>query len=107
MVRLKVGSFVLSSDGFLDVGTSLLSDDQPPRLIGSVNRSFAGFGREIFIDTGVYALRMDAASVAAEPGHLIPNTPATRISRPSLTSNRNLGTTGGRRSSRQTGNDIR
>lgn len=53
---------------------SLLTDDQPPRLIGSVNRNFAGFAREIFTDTGVYALRMDAASVAAEPSHLISNT---------------------------------
>jgi len=45
-----------------------------PQLVGSVNRNFAGFGREIFTDTGVYALRMDAASVAAEPQHLISNT---------------------------------
>lgn len=42
--------------------------------MGSVNRNFAGFGREIFTDTGVYALRMDAASVSAEPQHLISNT---------------------------------
>ncbi|KAA8912442.1 Scramblase-domain-containing protein [Sphaerosporella brunnea] len=49
---------------------SLLTGDEPPKLIGSVNRNFAGFGREIFTDTGVYALRMDAASVAAEPSHL-------------------------------------
>lgn len=52
---------------------SLLTDSTPPSLIGSVNRNFAGFGREIFTDTGVYALRMDAASVAAEPQHLISN----------------------------------
>jgi hypothetical protein len=52
---------------------SLLTDSSPPSLIGSVNRNFAGFGREIFTDTGVYALRMDAASVAAEPQHLISN----------------------------------
>lgn len=32
------------------------------KLVGSVNRNFAGFGREIFTDTGVYALRMDSAS---------------------------------------------
>lgn len=44
------------------------------QVIGSVNRNFAGFGREIFTDTGVYVLRMDAASVAAEPAHLISRT---------------------------------
>ncbi|PWY86402.1 hypothetical protein BO94DRAFT_535555 [Aspergillus sclerotioniger CBS 115572] len=32
------------------------------QLIGSVNRNFAGFAREFFTDTGVYALRMDSAS---------------------------------------------
>ena len=31
-------------------------------LIGSINRNFRGFGREIFTDTGQYILRMDAAS---------------------------------------------
>jgi hypothetical protein len=29
--------------------------------IGSVNRNFSGFAREIFTDTGVYVLRMDSA----------------------------------------------
>lgn len=32
------------------------------QTIGSVNRNFAGFAREIFTDTGVYALRMDSAA---------------------------------------------
>ncbi|KAL9112339.1 MAG: hypothetical protein Q9227_003457 [Pyrenula ochraceoflavens] len=36
------------------------------RLLGSVNRNFAGFGRELFTDTGVYALRMDSAASAAD-----------------------------------------
>ena len=31
-------------------------------LIGSINRNFRGFGREIFTDTGQYVLRMDASS---------------------------------------------
>lgn len=39
-----------------------------------MNRNFAGFGREIFTDTGVYALRMDAAGLADEPRHLISKT---------------------------------
>ncbi|KAK5137787.1 hypothetical protein LTR08_007359 [Meristemomyces frigidus] len=33
--------------------------------VGSVNRNFSGFAREIFTDTGVYALRMDAAAQAS------------------------------------------
>ena len=41
---------------------------------GSVNRNFVGFAREIFTDTGVYALRMDSASLAQEPSHLISKT---------------------------------
>jgi Scramblase len=46
------------------------------KLIGSVNRNFAGFAREIFTDTGVYALRMDAAGLEEEAGkrHIISKT---------------------------------
>ncbi|KAJ5723716.1 hypothetical protein N7488_001751 [Penicillium malachiteum] len=36
------------------------------QLIGSVNRDFSGFAREIFTDTGVYALRMDSASLGTQ-----------------------------------------
>lgn len=36
--------------------------DAEANTIGSVNRNFAGFAREIFTDTGVYALRMDSAA---------------------------------------------
>lgn len=36
--------------------------DENNSTIGSVNRNFAGFAREIFTDTGVYALRMDSAA---------------------------------------------
>jgi hypothetical protein len=36
--------------------------DEGQKTIGSVNRNFAGFAREIFTDTGVYALRMDSAA---------------------------------------------
>ncbi|KAK4544282.1 hypothetical protein LTR36_004492 [Oleoguttula mirabilis] len=31
-------------------------------IVGSVTRNFGGFARELFTDTGVYALRMDAAA---------------------------------------------
>ena len=36
--------------------------DSAGNLIGSVNRNLRGLGRELFTDTGVYVLRMDAAS---------------------------------------------
>ena len=51
--------FAYVDEPFLSWDFSLKSSDH--KLIGSVNRNFSGFGREIFTDTGVYALRMDAA----------------------------------------------
>lgn len=36
--------------------------DNHGNLIGSINRNFRGFGREIFTDTGRYVIRLDAAS---------------------------------------------
>jgi hypothetical protein len=36
--------------------------DTHGNLIGSINRNFRGFGREIFTDTGQYVIRFDAAS---------------------------------------------
>ena len=64
--------FAYVDEPLLSWDFSLLSVDS--KLIGSVNRQIAGFAREIFTDTGVYALRMDAAGVAAEPRHLISKT---------------------------------
>ncbi len=64
--------FAFVDEPFLSWDFSLLSGDS--KLIGSVNRNFAGFGREIFTDTGIYALRMDSAGLAQEPGHLISKT---------------------------------
>lgn len=55
---------------------SLLTEQN--QLIGSVNRNFAGFGREVFTDTGVYVLHMDATSVATELRHLISRTAVGR-----------------------------
>lgn len=63
----EFSQFAYVDEPFLSWDFSLLSADS--RLIGSVNRNFAGFGREIFTDTGVYALRMDAAGLAKEPRH--------------------------------------
>ena len=51
--------FAYADEPFLAWDFSLLSANA--RKIGSVNRNWGGFGRELFTDTGVYALRMDAA----------------------------------------------
>ena len=64
--------FAFVDEPFLSWDFTLRSADD--RLIGSVNRNFAGFGRELLTDTGVYALRMDSAALAAEPKHLISQT---------------------------------
>lgn len=66
--------FAYVDEPFLSWDFSLRSADN--RLIGSVNRNFVGFAREIFTDTGVYALRMDSAGLAeeSEQRHLISRT---------------------------------
>jgi hypothetical protein len=56
--------FARVDEPFLSWDFSLMSEDG--RRIGSVNRNFGGFARELFTDTGVYALRMDAAGLTAE-----------------------------------------
>lgn len=71
-VEGQYGQFAYVDEPFLSWDFSLLTSDS--KLLGSVNRNFSGFGREIFTDTGVYALRMDAAGLAKEPGHLISKT---------------------------------
>ena len=72
--RASVGydQFAYVDEPFLSWDFSLLSADS--RLLGSVNRSWGGLGRELFTDTGAYALRMDAAGLAEEPRHLISKT---------------------------------
>lgn len=65
--------FAYVDEPFLSWDFSLLSAEN--RLIGSVNRNFAGFGRELFTDTGVYALRMDSAGAGLEASPHQPNTP--------------------------------
>ncbi|KAL1867042.1 hypothetical protein Plec18167_008833 [Paecilomyces lecythidis] len=56
--------FAYVDEPFLSWDFSLRAADS--QLIGSVNRNFAGFARELFTDTGVYALRMDAAALAEQ-----------------------------------------
>ena len=65
----QYNQFAYVDEPLLSWDFSLLSVDS--QLVGSVNRNWGGFGREIFTDTGVYALRMDAAGLQEEPGHLI------------------------------------
>lgn len=60
----EFNQFAYVDEPFLSWDFSLLSAET--RLIGSVNRNFAGFAREIFTDTGVYALRMDSAGLGLE-----------------------------------------
>lgn len=57
--------FARVDEPFLSWDFGLKSQDD--HLIGSVNRNFSGFAREIFTDTGVYALRMDAAGTQEGP----------------------------------------
>jgi Scramblase len=72
--QVGFSQFARVDEPFLSWDFTLLSEDK--RLVGSVNRNFSGFAREIFTDTGVYALRMDAAGLAAELSHLILKTGA-------------------------------
>ncbi|KAJ5099564.1 Scramblase-domain-containing protein [Penicillium argentinense] len=60
----EFNQFAYVNEPFLSWDFSLLSADN--RLIGSVNRDFAGFAREFFTDTGVYALRMDSAGLGTQ-----------------------------------------
>jgi hypothetical protein len=62
--EVGMSQFARVDEPFLSWDFSLKSEDN--RLIGSVNRNFSGFAREIFTDTGVYALRMDSAGTEAE-----------------------------------------
>jgi len=58
----EFNQFAYVDEPFLSWDFALRSADN--KLIGSVNRDFAGFAREFFTDTGVYALRMDSASLS-------------------------------------------
>ncbi|KAH0343971.1 Scramblase-domain-containing protein, partial [Aureobasidium melanogenum] len=63
-IEAGMQQFAYVNEPFLSWDFSLKDADD--KKIGSVNRNFGGFAREIFTDTGVYALRMD--SVALEDG---------------------------------------
>ncbi|KAL5336327.1 Scramblase-domain-containing protein [Aspergillus crustosus] len=56
----EFNQFAYVDERFFSWDFSLRSADN--HLVGSVNRDFSGFARELFTDTGVYALRMDSAT---------------------------------------------
>lgn len=56
--------FAYVNEPFMSWDFSLRSAQD--QLIGSVNRNFVGFARELFTDTGVYAVRMDSAGQGTE-----------------------------------------
>ncbi|RMZ79726.1 hypothetical protein DV738_g3252, partial [Chaetothyriales sp. CBS 135597] len=74
---IEMAQFARIDEPFLSWDFSLLDADN--RLLGSVNRSFRGFAREIFTDTGAYVLRMDSAGLEqeAEKSHTISQTHQT------------------------------
>ena len=78
---LNFVQFARVDDQFLAWNFHLRSEDG--RLIGTVNRNFAGFARELFTDTGVYALRMDAAGLVPNPSQT--GYDDTRLSTPRMT----------------------
>lgn len=63
-----LAQFAYVNEPFLSWDFTLRSSNED--VIGSVNRNFAGWGRELFTDTGVYALRMDSESLAHESTNL-------------------------------------
>ncbi|KAG9664889.1 Scramblase-domain-containing protein, partial [Aureobasidium melanogenum] len=60
-IEAGMQQFAYVNEPFLSWDFSLKDADD--KKIGSVNRNFGGFAREIFTDTGVYALRMDSAAL--------------------------------------------
>ncbi|CZT21482.1 related to scramblase family protein [Ramularia collo-cygni] len=59
-IESGMAQFASINEPFLSWDFTLRNDSSAP--VGSVNRNFSGFAREIFTDTGVYALRMDSAA---------------------------------------------
>ncbi|KAL8704328.1 MAG: hypothetical protein Q9201_002514 [Fulgogasparrea decipioides] len=68
--------FAYVDEPFLSWDFSLRSAGS--QLIGSVNRNWGGIGRELFTDTGVYALRLDAAGMTQDQRQLPGATPKTK-----------------------------
>ncbi|KAH9814330.1 Scramblase-domain-containing protein [Melampsora americana] len=87
--RRKYGLFTTSSDHigeetvfeqFAKIDAGLFSweffaQDANEKLMGSVSRNFAGFGREIFTDTGQYVIRFEAVEEELKQLDQIAKTP--------------------------------
>ncbi|KAL8828182.1 MAG: hypothetical protein Q9170_006712 [Blastenia crenularia] len=73
----EYSQFAYVDEPFLSWDFSLRSAQS--QLIGSVNRNWGGIGRELFTDTGVYALRMDAAGLTQQPQLPGPSTGQTDV----------------------------
>ncbi|CAK1366031.1 Phospholipid scramblase family protein [Cercospora beticola] len=63
-IEAGMRQFAHVDEPFLSWDFTLRNESE--ETIGSVNRNFVGFAREIFTDTGVYALRMDSAAQQAQ-----------------------------------------
>ncbi|KAK1825313.1 hypothetical protein LTR12_000113 [Friedmanniomyces endolithicus] len=59
-IEAGMSQFAHVNEPFLSWDFNLRNEEGS--AVGSVNRNFGGFAREIFTDTGVYALRMDSAA---------------------------------------------
>ncbi|KAF1812206.1 Scramblase-domain-containing protein [Eremomyces bilateralis CBS 781.70] len=62
----EFAQFASINEAFLS--WSFMLRDEDGRVIGNVDRNWAGLGREFLTDTGVYVLRMDAAAEEAAAG---------------------------------------
>ena len=74
-IEAGMSQFAHVNEPFLSWDFTLRDESQ--QTIGSVNRNFGGFAREIFTDTGVYALRMDSAAQLSA----LENADGTEVSR--------------------------
>ncbi|KAJ3237722.1 hypothetical protein HDU81_009105 [Chytriomyces hyalinus] len=63
---LKHKQFAIIEAGFL-AWDFVIEGEHPGEVLAAVNRNFAGFAREIFTDTGVYAIHMDNLEEKTRP----------------------------------------
>ncbi|BGP46806.1 hypothetical protein JCM10450v2_002654 [Rhodotorula kratochvilovae] len=100
LMRRRYNHFVKRGDGFDQFGRTdsgfLAWDftvrDEAGAAIGSINRNFAGFGRELFTDTGQYVLRFEGVVdelnpqlAAPSPSGFLPSPASTGAANTALT----------------------
>jgi hypothetical protein len=64
-LKNRAKQFAQIDGGFLAWDFQLL--DENNNLIAAINRNFVGFVRELFTDTGQYAIHLDSAQGAVRP----------------------------------------